>query len=94
MKNMSLLLFLIVINSYMISEKKRHPHKWENSNSTFKIIWSALSIMLIAFMMLGAVYMFTKSNADREAKLFYLISISVFICFFAVQIFSLWKKKK
>ena len=94
MDKMVLVLFLILINSYIITEKKKHPEKWEKHDKKSKIIWSIFSIAFTVVMLVVIWYIFFKSNVDMFSKVFYLLSIAMFVGFLAFQTISLWKNKK
>ena len=96
MDRMLLVILLVVINSYIITETKKHPGKWENEkyDKKFKTRWTIFSIAFIVAMLFVVCYIFFISSADTFSKIFYLLSIAMLVGFFAFQTFSLWKNKK
>ncbi len=93
MKNIILFLYLIVLLSVISAVKKKYPEKWKKYNTTSKIIWTTLSIILIGVMGYSAWYMFAKSNAGTETKIFNILATLGLMLFFAVLTVSTWKKK-
>ncbi len=92
-RNIILFLFLIILLSVIGAIKKKHPEKWKKYDTTSKIIWTALSIILMGFMGYSAWYMFAKSNAGTETKIFNILATLGLILFFVVLTVSTWKKK-
>ena len=82
---------LLVVRSII---QKKYPEKQGQYAKTGKIIWTTLSISLIAFMGFSVWYMLVKSNAGTETKIFNTIVTSGIIIIFIVLTVSTWKKKK
>ena len=94
MDNMIPVLFLILTNYYIITEKKKHPEKWEKHDKKSKIKWSVFSIVFTVVMLVVVWYIFFKLDVDMLSKIFYLLSIVMFVGFLNFQTVSLWKNQK
>ncbi len=94
MEKMINFLFLFVLLLVINTLKTKCPEKWGKYERKFNIIWTALSIILIGIMGFSAWYMFAKSNADTETKMFNILATVGLMLFFVVLTVSTWKKKK
>ncbi len=94
MEKMLLFLFVAVLLAVRNIIQKKYPEKHEQYAKTGKIIWTTLSIGLIGFMGFSAWYMFAKSNAGTETKIFNILAtFGIIICFIVLTV-STWRKKK
>ncbi len=85
MRDIVLFLFLLALNFGIGISKKKYPEFWEKYDTLFKIIWTALSILLIGVMGYSIWYMFAKSNIGAETKIFNGLIILGFIFFFSIN---------
>ena len=94
MEKMWLFLLVAVLLAVRSIIQKKYPEKQGQYAKTGKIIWTTLSIGLIAFMGVSMWYMLVKSNAGTETKILNTIVTSGIIIIFIVLTVSTWKKKK